>query len=106
LIKNRVKLPLFGKSIQVNARTKTSTSKRHYLLNKGLFSPNDIKKYVLDLSSNSNKMVNEVGSKIIAMDNNSTLPDKMKPTPIMQNRTGAESFDSESELHINANAQE
>ena len=36
----------------------------------------------------------------VAEGHNSELMGKVKPTPILQNRTGAESFDSESDLHL------
>ena len=50
LIRNRVKMPLFGKAMKLVQRTKTSISKRLYLKNKQLFNPFDVKKYVLDLT--------------------------------------------------------
>ena len=43
LIQNRIKMPILGKRIMPLIRTKTSTSKRHYLLKKGgLFGKNEI----------------------------------------------------------------
>lgn len=54
LIRNHIKLPLFGSSIKLLQRTKATTS-THYLKNKklGLFNAADLSKYVLDMSSSS-----------------------------------------------------
>lgn len=48
LIRNRVKMPIFGISINPIVRTKSSISKRAYLLHKVLNSVNEVKKYKLD----------------------------------------------------------
>lgn len=47
LIQNQIKLPIFGKSIAPITRTKSSISKRAFLLNSGAYNTN-LRKYVLD----------------------------------------------------------
>ena len=97
LIQNRIKLPIFGRTINPVIRTKSSIDKRSFLLSKQY--PEQIyKKYVME------KTTRDAGHSLQQMHVENTtssaaMPQPMPPTgPI--NRTGVDTFDSESDHNL------
>lgn len=79
MIKNRLRLPIFGKSINRVIRTKSSISKRAYLLNKD-YGTQQFKKYVLEKNMTSTGQ-NESRVRVDSINNSLNLnlnPDMMR----------------------------
>jgi len=98
LIQNRVKMPIFGRSVHPLIRTKSSISKRAYLLTKTYGT--DIKRYRLDSKSMVNAQGQTNTQESIPRDMNDSQTQIKQVNPMIH-RTGAESFDSESDMHTN-----
>lgn len=96
LIQNRVKLPIFGRRIERTIRTKSSIDKRSFLLSKQY--PEQIyKKYVMEQKTTTR----DAGHSLQQMPVEGTNSSAAMPQPLPQtgpiNRTGVDTFDSESD---------